>query len=121
MKGQARNTNQTRLRILGDDEIQAIYGMPCFTPEERMEYFSLSPKELAVLEELHSIKSRIYYILQLGYFKACHMFFVFDLQGVCEDAEHIRQLYFPDSQTSELSITKVTRLKQQSLILELCN
>jgi len=54
-------------------------------------------------------------------FKARRMFFVFDLQGVSEDAEHIRQLYFPDSQTSELSITKVTRLKQQSLILELCN
>jgi TnpA family transposase len=43
MKG---NKSQGRLRILGDDEIQALYGIPHFTPEERLEYFSLSPTEL---------------------------------------------------------------------------
>ena len=84
MKERAINKTQRRLRILDDDEIEAIYSRPCFTPEERMEYFSLSPKELASLEQLHSIKSRIYYILQLGYFKARHMFFVFNLQEVSE-------------------------------------
>ena len=89
MKAKPKNTTQKRLRILADDEIEAIYGIPRFTPEERLEYFSLSPMELASLEQLHSIKSRIYYILQLGYFKARQMFFVFDLQDVSEDARYI--------------------------------
>ena len=67
---QGMNTTQKRLRILGDDEIEAVYRRPRFTHEERLEYFSLSPTEKAALEQLHSIKSRIYFILQLGYFKA---------------------------------------------------
>ena len=105
MKVKPKNTTQKRLRILGDDEIEAIYGRPRFTHEERVEYFSLSPTELAALEQLHSIKSRIYYILQLGYFKARQMFFVFELQEVSEDARYIIEQYFPDFQSSDVEIT----------------
>jgi hypothetical protein len=115
------NTTQKRLRVLGDDEIEAIYGIPRFTPYERQEYFSFSLKELAALEQLHSIKSQIYYLLQLGYFKARHMFFVFNLQEVSEDRSYIIEQYFPNFQFTDFDITKVTRLKQQRLILKLCN
>jgi hypothetical protein len=59
------DTQPKRLKILSDDEIEAIYGIPHFTQEERIEYFSLSPSEKATLEQLGSIKSRIYFILQL--------------------------------------------------------
>ena len=106
---------------MGDDEIEAIYGIPRFTPYERQEYFSFSLKELAALEQLHSIKSQIYYLLQLGYFKARHMFFVFNLQEVSEDRSYIIEQYFPNFQFTDFDITKVTRLKQQRLILKLCN
>jgi hypothetical protein len=60
LEGQTTNTTQKRLRILGDDEIQALYGRPHFTDDERLEYFALSLTERATLEQLHSIKSRIY-------------------------------------------------------------
>src|SRR5271157_2103726 len=63
-----------RLEILGGDEIDARYAHPRFTHEERVEHFALSPAEVAALEQLHSIKSKIFFILQLGYFKARHMF-----------------------------------------------
>ncbi len=72
-----------------------------------------------MLEQLHSIKSRIYFILQLGYFKSHHLFFVFDLPEVEQDARYIQAQYFPDFQLGDLDITKVTRLRQQGLILEL--
>ncbi len=91
MQEQATNTTQKRLRILGDDEIQALYGRPRFTDDERLEYFTLSPTEKTALEQLHSIKSRIYFILQLGYFKSHHLFFVFDLPDVEEDARYVRE------------------------------
>ena len=119
MEDHTTNTTQKRLRILGDDEIQALYGRPHFTDDERLEYFALSPTERAMLEQLHSIKSRIYCILQLGYFKSHHMFFVFDLPDVEEEARYVQGQYFPDFQLDDLDITKVTRLRQQSVILKL--
>jgi len=121
MAEQAPNTTQKRLRILGDDEIEALYGKPHFTDDERLEYFALSPMEKATLEQLHSIKSRIYFILQLGYFKSHHMFFVFDLPDVEEDARYIQRQYFPNFQLDDLAITKVTRLRQQGFLLRLYN
>ena len=90
------DTQPKRLKILGDEEIEAIYGIPRFTHEERIEYFSLSPSEKATLEQLHSIKSRIYFILQLGYFKARHLFIAFSIRGVFDDAKYIQERYFPD-------------------------
>ncbi len=116
-----QSTAQKRLRILGDDEIENLYGRPCFTHEERVEYFALSPTEKAALGQLHSIKSRIYFILQLGYFKARHLFFVFSIGEVAEDARYIQEQYFPNFQFTESEITKVTRLKQQRQILYLCD
>ena len=60
LEDQTTNTTQKRLRILGDDEIQALYGRPHFTDDERLEYFALSPTEKAALEQLHSTTSHIY-------------------------------------------------------------
>ena len=93
----AINTRQRRLSILGEDEIEVLYGRPRFAPEERIEYFSLSPREKAALDQLHSIKSRVGFILQLGYFKARVLFFTFDLGEVEEDAQYVRKHYFPDA------------------------
>jgi Domain of unknown function (DUF4158) len=119
MPAQTTNTTPKRLRILGDDEIEALYGRPRFTDDERREYFSLSATAKALLEQLHSITSRIYCLLQLGYFKARYRFFVFDLHEVMEDARYIQEQYFPGFQFTDVHITKVTRLRQQRFILEL--
>jgi TnpA family transposase len=115
------NTTQERLRILGDDEIDTLYGRPRFTHEERVQYFALSPTEKAALVQLHSIKSQVFFILQLGYFKARSLFCTFTLQEVKEDAKYILEHYFPDKQIVDVNIAKVTRLKQQHLIRELFN
>lgn len=117
----AATATQKRLQILGDEEIEDLYGLPHFTQEEQAEHFMLSEREAAAIEGFHSIQSRIYAILQLGYFKARHLFFVFGFDVVEEDAQYIQARYFPNFQMSELTISKVTRLKQQSLILEMCN
>jgi len=111
-----------RLTILGADEIEALYGLPRFTPEERREYFALSPTDLAALAPLHSLNSRLYAILQLGYFRACHHFFVFGLHEVADDARYLQALYFPTAPPAFLdwTITKVTRFKQHHVILALC-
>jgi TnpA family transposase len=112
-------TTGVRLKILGDDEIESLYGRPHFTDDERLEYFVLMPTEKAALEQFHSSKSRIYFILQLGYFKSHHLFFVFDFSDVEEDARFVQRHYCPDFHLTDLEITKVTRLRQQGVILDL--
>ena len=89
------NSPEKRLRILSEDEREALYGRPQFTHEERIQYFSLSPREQALIEQLHSLTSRLYCILQLGYFKARHLFFVFRFTDVAEDAKYTQERYFP--------------------------
>jgi TnpA family transposase len=110
-----------RLRILSDDEIDALYGRPRFTQEEREECFALCPEEKAALEQLHSLKSKAFFILQLGYFKARRMFFLFDLADVEEDAAYIKETYSLYLDDADAGIAEGTRLKQQKMILELCH
>src|ERR1700738_4400721 len=110
-----------RLKILSDDEIDALYGRPRFTQEERVEYFTLSAQEKVALAQLHSHKSKAFFILQLGYFKARRMFFVFGLNDVQEDAAYVREKYSLHFDDADAEIAKGTRLKQHKLILELCH
>lgn len=115
-------TNQKRLRILNEDEIQTIYSIPNFTYEDRCQYFSLTQPEKELLETFRSVKSKAYFILQLGYFKATCLFFTFNLHEVAEDFRHILKKHFNGCKITDLSsIGKVTKLKQQHFILELFN
>ena len=111
---------QKRLRILDDDEIEAFYGRPHFTLEEREQYFALSDPEKALLTELRTVRSQTYFILQLGYFKAQHAFFVFEFLDVEEDAAYILGRFFPHATLDGLGrVDKRTRFRQRDRILEL--
>jgi Domain of unknown function (DUF4158) len=116
----ARDNPGKRLVILGREEMDALYGRPRFTQEEREECFALSAEENAALGQLHSLKSRMFFILHLGYFKARRRFFTFDLRDVDGDTAFIRQKYFLFYDDADPEIAEGTRLKQQRLILGLC-
>ena len=66
-----------RLSILTAKEIQAIYGLPQFTNEERDAYFTLDPLEKQQLDQFRNITTAVYFVLQLGYFKAKKQFWLF--------------------------------------------
>ncbi|WP_373896185.1 Tn3 family transposase [Virgibacillus sp. CBA3643] len=120
MTTEKTNTKQKRLSILGEDEIKAIFGRPNFTYEDRCYYFSLSEPEKELLQRLRSVKSKAYFVLQLGYFKAKHLFFTFDLYEVEEDLQYVLKQYFNNSDVTDLrSVDKFTRLNQQHMILKL--
>lgn len=106
VKNRVPDDRKKRIKILGDDEIDAIYGLPRFTGEEREQYFALSPSEKSALDQLHSIRSKIFFILQSGYFKARRMFFVFDPGEMEEDIRYVQEQYFPDFQTTNLMVSK---------------
>ena len=109
-----------RLKILGQDEIDEIYGLPRFSDEERELHFALTPSEEAALEDLHSTKSKLAFILQLGYFKARRLFHIFGATDVAADLSHVAERYFPGTAEPDCAVSKRTRLKHQRLILALC-
>src|SRR5919201_5967845 len=106
MPVQAIPTTPKRLRILGDEDIDALYSRPRFTPDERQEYFAFSPPELAALEPFRSHSSRLYSMLQLGYFKARQQFFVIDLREVDEDIRYLQERYFAPTRFQAVEVTK---------------
>ena len=119
-EGLTPGSRDRRLKILGQDEIEELYGLPRFSDDEREQYFALTLAEQTALDGLHSIKSKMVFILQLGYFKARRMFFVFSEEEVAVDMKHIAERYFPGTDEPDCTVTKVTRLKHQRLILALC-
>ena len=71
------NTPQTRrLTILNTDEIEAIFGLPQFTEDERQVHFALSPIESEVVNAARTITAAVHLTLQIGYFKAKSQFYV---------------------------------------------
>ena len=119
-EGTEINRKEKRLKILATDEIESIYDRPKFNSEDQIEYFTLSQSDLELLEVFGSIKSQVYFILQLGYFRAKHLFFIFTLDEVENDFQHVIERHFNAQQIGGIKvIDKQTRLKQQRLILEL--
>jgi len=110
-----------RLYIISVNEVAAIYDLPGFTAEDQAHFFSLSARERAVLPQLHTYTSRIFFILQLGYFKAVRQFFVVKLGEVDQDVAWIQQNHFSDRELPTNTVVKGTRLKHQALILRLCD
>lgn len=57
-----------RVQLLPDIEIADLYAIPEFNHSERQLYFTLTPQEASILNHYSNIRTRIYFILQLGYF-----------------------------------------------------
>ena len=109
-----------RLSILTPDEIEEIYGLPKFSHEDRLIYFSFNHAEKEMVDIHRSYQSILYFILQLGYFKAKKMFFVFDFSMVREDVRHILIQYFPEiNEVPVHDIPKMTSIDMQKKILGL--
>jgi hypothetical protein len=69
---------------------------------------------------LRSVKSRAYFVLQLGYFRIKHLFFTFDFHEVEADLQYVLEQHFDNRKIDDLSaIDKSAQLKQQRLILRL--
>ncbi|MES2730110.1 MAG: Tn3 family transposase [Bacteroidota bacterium] len=125
-KTTARPTGHTsgdnhRLFILKDKEVEALYRLPQFSDQEKAHYFTLEEEENSLLVLFRTAVSKIFFILQLGYFKARKKFFGSQLTLAQEDLGYLTRRYFPqlDLQPMEMTISKPTRLQGQAVILEI--
>jgi TnpA family transposase len=113
-------TDSRRLSILTAQEVDDLFGLPRFIEEDRQLHFDLSPAERELLDGVFTISVSAHLVLQLGYFKAKRQFFVYALEAVAADLEHILRRYFPMRRVAEIkTLSKPTRLEQQRLILKL--
>lgn len=89
--------NKKRIQPLSDTEVEALYSQPEFNIHEQRLYFTLTPSEREALTQFSNTKTRIYFILQLGYFKARQQFFNFSLDEVISDVLFIVSTYYSES------------------------
>jgi hypothetical protein len=115
------NRYKDRLKILEDQEIDELYGRPQFNHEERIHFFGLTPEERAVADGHYSLASRVLFILQVGYFKAKNLFFVFEFDDVQEDVRHVLQRHYPGFHDTKLTTPSLKQIRhtQQRKILDL--
>lgn len=62
--------NNNRIQLLSGTEVEELYSRPEFNIHEQRLYFTLTQSERDVLTQFSTTKTRIFFILQLGYFKA---------------------------------------------------
>jgi hypothetical protein len=87
-----------RIQLLSDSEIADIYNRPDFNNDERELYFSINDeREIDLLNRYSNIKTRVYFILQLGYFKAKQQFYKFNLEDVISDVEYVMSYHCFDT------------------------
>ena len=113
-----KKTNK-RLTVLSKNEINQLYSLPEFNDEQRAFYFYLNDSEKEEMESLRSTESRLYFILQLGYFKYRNMFFDIKFNTVNKDIGYILREYFPGNKFPKKIISQKTQLENKSCILNI--
>ncbi len=116
------NKINSRIELLNNAEFEDLYALPKFTDEEREIYFFLDEKESQLLDQYKKPNTKLYFILQLGYFRAKNLFFNLDLNVIADDINHIIKRYslgnfgkkFP-----QLTVWKESLRQQKLAILNL--
>lgn len=114
--------NLNRLYLLPDAEIADLYARPIFNKNERMLYFSMTKDELYALGQFRTLKTKVYFLLQLAYFKAKNQFFTFSFEDVKVDISYIMYIFFQNCHLSFQGCINRKIIKQQrQIILNLFN
>lgn len=95
-----------RLTILSEAEQAALYEIPDFDDEQRLNYLNLTCEEQALMRNRATLSAQVHCAIQISYFKAKHMFFPFHWEDVMEDVNFVMQEYFPESFFHAAPITK---------------
>ena len=113
-------TNLKRIYLLPEAEIVDLYERPIFNQNEQQLYFDLNQIELDMLGQFGTIKTKVYFILQLAYFKAKNQLFTFTFDDVQADVQYVLAGFFKKSDAPfQGSITSKRINQQKQIILNL--
>jgi len=115
-----RANKSKRLTVLSEAEKHALYDLPDFDDFQRAEFFAMTEKEHAIVFQRNGLRSQLYCLLQIGYFKAKQAFFRFSLQDVPqEDITFVMQRYFPGMTVAQQPLQMNEYYLQRNVIAEL--
>lgn len=99
--------NNKRLTILTEEEKFALYELPDFDELQQHKYLILTDDEQKLVYSRSNLSAQLYCALQVGYFKAKHLFFDFDWnESSQEDIDFIMKYYFSDKVFTPAAITQ---------------
>jgi len=113
--------NKKRIDLLPQAEIDDLYERPIFNDEEKLLYFTLNENEIVTAERYGNVRTKLYFILQLGYFKAKQQFYSFTIDEVIDDADFVNKIYFNGESILFGKISREYAKKQRDDILKLCD
>ncbi|MCP4405384.1 MAG: Tn3 family transposase [bacterium] len=108
-----------RLQILSPEEYEQLWGLPCFTQADRDLFFVFTEQEMPYVESLRTLRSKIYFVLQLGYFRARQRFFRFKIEAVQDDVHYLRRRYFGNTSLPDVEVSEHTRQRHVQKILDI--
>ena len=108
---------KTRIILLSNAEIEEFYSLPIFNKKDREIFFALSNSDYKLLDEYRTQKLKIYFILQLGYFRATQQFYNFKFDDVLEDVSYLINKYFTTSQNTLNDKPHRKSIKDQQTII----
>lgn len=81
-----------RLTVLSDVVRAALYDLPDLDDFQRGEFFALTDAERGLAERRGGPNQRLHCLVQIGYFKAKHAFFIFGERDIpAEDIDFLRK------------------------------
>ena len=112
-----RSTTE-HLTILSQAEHAALYELPDFDDFQRAKFLSLATSEQRLVQERKGLNEQILCHLQIGYFKAKHVFFNFNWSHVQKaDLDFLRQRYFPNRRWHPKPVRKAEVYDQRQRIV----
>ena len=108
-----------RLQILSAEEYELLWGFRRFTQSDQDLFFTLTPPERQALEQRRSTRTKLHFLLHLGYFRARQRFFRFELPAVRDDVDYLRRRYFDNKAVADLTVSDHTRQRHVEAILGL--
>ena len=103
---------------MSEAEQFALYGLPDFDYNQRMQYLFLTDGELSLALNRPDIPAQVHCVLQIGYFKAKHAFFKFSWEDTQEDLAFIVSRYFNGQVFVPQTITDHEYYKQREIIVD---
>jgi hypothetical protein len=82
-------------------------------------HFTLTAPEREALGQRRSVRTKIHFLLLLGYFRARQRFFRFELSVARDDVDYLRRRYFDNVAVAGLAVSLHTRQRHVDTILGL--
>lgn len=108
-----------RIHFLSDSSVNYYFGLPSFSDDDRQLFFNLSNDEKKVAESIRNLKSRIHFILMLGYFKAKTILFDLKSESINHDDIHYIAGLYDQKVNYEISVSRPIHQRHLEYVLAL--